>query len=449
MRERGHIPEHTLSAYALDRSLVPDAEIVDAHIAECGACNEHLAEMRSFDSLLGDPASWPDFDSVQHSNPSQILEIAARIRREDEHAEFLLEPILNASPEAFVWADLPSKYQYFTGGVVRRLAAAAEAAWHTAPRHSLNLAETAIAIAGKLSTDTYTEFELSAWHGVGWKQRANALRHLGKHDDALEALSRAERFYRRLPYSEFDLASVSFIRGTIYFEQQRYDLAEVHAQTAADSFEHLGQTERFLYARHLLASIAFEKHMIDRAEGIFRTIYDYFSAANDPLWIARGEQALGNCALERGDFTTAAHLLHKALQGFQTLNVTSSAVRCTWALALITTRSGSPRVGATQLREVREAFLELGAACDAALVSLDLVEVLTRSRRSREARREASRVATIFKEAGMLKGALSAADFLKRTSATTAAPISVIEHVRQFLRRIEYQPDLAFVPPPL
>lgn len=450
MRELDHPRDHVLSTYALDRTLVADPDKLEAHLAGCEGCTERLKEIRAFDALLAEPESWPDFDRTAPAHMAPILfEAAARARREDAEAEALLKALLTASPEAFVWADLPSKPQYFTAGVVRWLAAAAESAWNTTPRHSLNIADTAIALAGSLPVDTYTDIELAAAHGVAWKQRANALRHLGKHGDALDSLALAERFYRALPRPEYDLASISFIRGTIYFEQQRYDIAEVHADAAAVAFKHLGQTDRLQHARHLLASIAFEMQMIDRAEDIFRSIYEHFRAANDLLWIARGEQALGNCAIERTDFVTADRLLRSALGRFRILNATSSAVRCSWALALIPARSGSMRVAAPRLREVRDAFVELGAACDAALVTLDLLEVLARMGNSREARREAAHVVTIFREAGMLTGALTAATFLKRTATAPELLLSAIAHVRKFFRLIEYQPDLAFVPPAL
>lgn len=448
-----HPSEEQLAEYALDPSLTDAAEELAAHLDRCGPCRERLADIRSFDGLLVEEESWRGIEELGRTPtaPPALSAAAARNAREDAEADARLSQLIDTfvagSSGAFVWADIGSRPEYYTAGVVRKLAAAADIAQYSVPRRALILAETASVIVGMLSTDTYTPTELAALRGVAWKQRANANRQLGQFQDALNALACAERAYRELPRPELDLASITFIRATIYHEQQRYDLAEQYAEESTVAFAQLGQTEFHLRSRHLQGCIAFEQREVGKAQEIFDTIFAHGEATGDLTWIARESQVLGHCYLERREIMRASQFFYQGMLAFGELGMLLPKIRCRWGLALAVQRDGRYRAAIPQLRDVREEFVRLGAVTDAALVTLDLMETFLLLGKPRDVRRTAGNVVRLFREAGMVTGALTAADYLKQAAAVQTVTPSLIDYVRRYLRAAELQPDLAFVPP--
>jgi tetratricopeptide (TPR) repeat protein len=424
-----------------------------SYLDACPPCQKLLDELRGIEALLGEEDSW--LTEPRNIAPPPALRklraMAERNRREDAEAEALLSPLLNRfiaqSSGAFIWADIASNPAYYTGGVVRRLADAADKAQFSAPHRALILAETAGVIVGMLSTSIYTDTEIAALHGVAWKQQANVNRQLGRFPAALDALKRAERAYRELPRPELDLASITFIRGTLYFEQQQYDLAEQYADESAAAFAQLGQTEFFLRSRFLQGCISFEQHEVGRAQLIFSAVFAHGEATGDQSWMARASLALGNCHSERRELTHASQSFHRAMLAFRQVGNLSGEIQSRWGLALAVQRDGRYHIAISRLQEVREAFVKLGAVTDAALVTLDMMETFLLLEKPREVQQSAGNIVKLFKSAGVVTGALTAADYLKKAAAMRTVTPSIVEYIRRYFRRVDLQPDLAFVPP--
>lgn len=440
-----HATDDLLSAYAFDPLLVPDRGVLEEHLAACAACQARLASIRAFDALLEDPASWPEDEAS--SARTQLLQRDALRRREDRDAEELLGSVLGGTSGSFVFANLAEKPKYHTGGVVRRLIGEAARACYAQPLHALNVADTAIAIASALSERRYTATDLASWRGTAWKMRANALRLLGRHPRGLDALVRAERYYRTLPRPELDLAAVHFIRATILYEQEEYGAAAELADAATRAFGELGQSEMYLSGRLLQGSIAFETRQLATAERIFRDLHSYGEAADSPVWIARASQALGNCCIETGALDTATQCLTTALRLFTELEVVIEEIRCRWGLARIAQKSGKVDAAIVRLKAAREEFARMGVATDAALVTLDLVESYLAQRKWGEVQRAARDTVRLFQEAGMLTGALTAANWLRHAARMKALTPSILDVLRRYFKRVSVQPDFVFLPP--
>lgn len=447
-----HPSEERLSSYALDPSLVEDPGGLDAHLAACAPCRERLAVIREEEQLFADAASWPDAVPARPLPDLRALSAArARDRREDARADALLTPVverfLAAASSKFVWNDVAARPEYHTGGVVRKLADAADRAQYSAPQQALFLAETAAAIVGMLSRTTYTDLEIAALRGLAWKQQANANRQLGRFNAALEALRRAERAYRELPRPELDLASVTFIRATVCFEQQSYELATQHAQQSAETFAQLRQTEPYFGARFLQGCIAFEQRQLGEAQSIFDSVLAHGETTGNESWLARASLALGICHSERRNLGIATQYFDRAMLASRHVGNLGDEIRSRWGLALVVQRYGRYRSAIPRLQAVREELVNYGAVCDAGLVTLDIMETFLLLGKPREVRRTAGDIVQLFKDAGMVTGALTAADYLKQAAAMNHVTASLLDYIRKYLRRVEVQPDLVFVPP--
>lgn len=444
-----HPNDELLSAYALDPSSVEEAGELEAHLAHCAPCRQRLDEFCEIEALLARPESWAEDEPARA--PLALSAKAARNRREDAEAEELLAPMLErflaGRSALFVYKDIASKPEFHTGGVVRKLADAADKAQYSVPRRALILGETASAIVGMLSKTTYSAAEIAALRGLSWKQQANANRQLGQFNAAFHALERAERAYRELPRPEFDLASVTFIRATLYFYQGMYELAAQHAERSTETFALLRETDFYLRSRHLQGCIAFEEGDIGQAQVIFDSVLAYGETTGDTTWIARESQVLGFCHLERRELVRAWQFFNEGMLAFRDLGILSEEIRCRWGLALVVQREGRYRAAIPRLRDVRDEFADSGAVYDAALVTLDIMETFLLLGKPREVRRTAGSVVKLFKEAGVVSGAITAAAYLKEAAAMSSVTSSLIDYIRKYLRRVDVQPDLVFVPP--
>ena len=83
-----------------------------------------------------------------------------------------------------------------------------------------------------------------------------------------------------------------------------------------------------------------------------------------------------------------------------------------------------------------------------ALAGVDLAEALLVLERWEEIVKVATHAFRVLKKAGHLTGALTALAYLKEAAAKRQVAPETLKVVRDYLRRVEREPDLLFVPPP-
>ena len=76
----------------------------------------------------------------------------------------------------------------------------------------------AIAIADQLGTQRYPQPLIDEMRGDSWHERANVLRYLGRHPEALDALDIAERAYAASHVAVYWTAIVEYSRAVIFLE---------------------------------------------------------------------------------------------------------------------------------------------------------------------------------------------------------------------------------------
>jgi tetratricopeptide (TPR) repeat protein len=440
-----HIPEHDLAIFAFDPAATPQRSEIETHIAACATCRTTVDFMRVTDADLADEEVWEL--TAGSATMDSLLTMAAQIAAEDAEADELLKDLLRA-PAVTAWTKIQNMKRYRTGGVVRRLSAHAHSVCEGEPLEALTFADAAIAVAEALPDDTYPACAVYELRGTAWKERANAQRFLGRFEAALESLSRAERAYLKLRSPALGIATVTFVRAEVLCEQRRYDDAKASAEQAELAFAHLGDDDRRMLALYLRADITYEQHNLVDATTLFEQVLAYGETLNDPIWIARGSQALGNCFLYRQNIGEASIHFHRSLALFTELGITSERVRTEWGIARMLLEVGKHVDAIRRLRNVTAAFESLGMVTDAALAGLDIAEGLLASERPREIIDLAAHLFLVFTDAGMLTGALTAIAYVKEAAGRNTLTPGDLQVVRGFLRRAERKPDLIFIPPP-
>jgi tetratricopeptide (TPR) repeat protein len=442
-----HIPESELAIFAFNPDAMPEPRrsVITRHTAECATCRTTLDFFAVAEDDLSDVDVWEPV--MGSATREALMSYAARIAEEDREAEELLQPLFDA-PARAAWTNIHTQKRFLTGGVVRRLSGHAHSICEDEPLDALTFADAAISVADALRDDTYPAKAVYELRGTAWKERANAQMLLGEFSEALDSLSRAERAYRRLTSPSLGLSTVALVRAGVYYQQQRLDDAAAMAERAEEGFAHLGDDERRMSALYLRASIRFEELQLDAAASLFRQLLDYGESVNNPMWIARGSSALGDCEVTRGNLGEASMYFHKALALLREGGPSTDRVRTEWGIARVLLHGGKRTEAIRRLRDVVAEFETRGMVTDAALASLDIGDAFLALGQMREVVPLAARIFRVFTDAGMLTGALTAIAHIKEAAAAGTLTKDDLHAVRSFLRRAEVQPDLLFLAPP-
>jgi hypothetical protein len=141
-------------------------------------------------------------------------------------------------------------------------------------------------------------------------------------------------------------------------------------------------------------------------------------------------------------------LFHAALVIFREGGPTENRIDTEWGLARVALYAGNASDGVRRLRDAIAAYEEIGRVMNAALAGVDLAEALLVLERWEEIVKVATHAFRVLKKAGHLTGALTALAYLKEAATKRQVAPETLKVVRDYLRRVDREPDLLFVPPP-
>jgi tetratricopeptide (TPR) repeat protein len=446
-----HIPEGELALYAALPQAIAEGRraAIEAHLGACAECQETHDFFTIREDDLGDDLGEADTwePGIGSATQDALMEYGARVAEEDRDAEILLEPFLK-NPITTAWTSLVAKRRYRTGGVVRKLNAAAHNICENKPRIALTFADAAVSVAETLADDLYPARAVYRLRGTAWKERANAQMLLGQLPQAHESLDHAQRAYGKTPHNGLGLSTVALVRAGVLYAQLRSDEAMAMAERAERGFTHAGHEKRRMDAAFLRASIMFEAGDATGALSIFRRIIEHGENTRSERWIALGSYAAGNCEVNLASLDEATLLFHRALVIFREIGPEPDLLLTEWGIARVVLHSGRFSEAIRRLRDVEAGLEKHGMVTYAAYVGLDISDALLALNRWEEIVKLAKHLFSEFMKAGMLTGALSAIAYLKEAAAAKRLTKQDVEAIRVFLRRAERQPSLQFVRPP-
>jgi tetratricopeptide (TPR) repeat protein len=444
-----HFDDDVLTDYALSggREGRKFSGVAD-HLRECEECEIRFRGTVTFFEALTTQEVWQAADTPVGAvgEERKVLAFAARCQEEYLDARAALGPLLD-DPVAFIRERFERKEDLANAGAVRVLSEAANAACERNPLHARRLAEAAVAIAEKLSTDDYPAETIHALRGLAWKECANALRFLAEYPAALDAVGRAEREFSRHGPGAYELAQLAYTRAVVFTYMDRLEEALRQAAESAGIFAAYGDTGGWMRARSVEAGVLFYRGEFAEAARAFEQLRAYAESNDDVVEMARHSYHIATCFLELGDAGRAAPLLLDARRTYKKLDLTTEVIATDWMLGVLERVSGRFEESIAQLAAVRKVAEDRGLPEEAAHITLDLIESLLIVGRTREIAALCSKVMRYFQRSGKLRQALTAAAFLKESASQGSLRVETIHHVRSFVRRLERQPELLFAPP--
>jgi tetratricopeptide (TPR) repeat protein len=439
-----HYTEDQLSEYVLRREGIIDPQSIEQHLANCAECRKALDLVATFDDALRDPLAWQIADAmaVRREAPPELLAQARAIAAEDRYAREVLLPIVE-SPIRFSEARVGEEPRFRTLAVIRLLCTVANKTHEQQPQFGLQLADAALEIWSKLPEPARST---SFWFiGTALKERANALRYLGRFREAEAALDDAERAFGSDERPEpFDLAIVSYVRATVYSELERFEEAVTAARFAAETFFVYGDTTRYLAALMAEGAGYFSADRDADAAALFERVATLARSAGEISILARALSNAGNCYARLRAYDTAGSSYLNALAVLDELDLPTESARLSWKMASLQVDRGAFDEGVAALDQCRLRLIQLGMANDAALATLDLVAALLAVDRPDRVPVLCREISVTFSSEGMMRNAKKALAYLSEAVASGQATPEKVLHVRGFLERLANHPQEEF-----
>jgi tetratricopeptide (TPR) repeat protein len=435
-----------LSAFSLDPESVVDRETVAAHVADCEACRAAVDEYRALDGALRNGETWGHVTALQSGGDrlTEFREKRMRVQAEDDEAMRILRPLL-ASPIRFRNAKLASKPRCHTAGMVRMLCAAANERHERQPKFSLQLTNTACAIAKALPKTNESSRRLSM--AMALRERANALRYLGQFTEALESLDHAERFLDTTPGADdFDRAIVWFIRATVFRASDRLREGIATARDAALVFREYGDHDREMLSVMVEAGcLLYLGHTQDAADTFIYLVE--LARVRDNMRVLASALQNGAVALvDLGQLDRAERLYSEALVLYDELGAHTEKGRTMWALGSVAVARGNLDEGAMRLNRSRTELAELGLTNDAALATLEWAAVRLALNNEEGVAAACRKIVVVFNSEGMQRHAKEALAVLHEALAAGKATPDLVQSVSLYLQRLPTNPSQRFAP---
>jgi len=364
-----HFSESELLAYLeCDESLV-DLGACSRHTSSCDDCGNRVEELRTLSILLSDQ-SVHDLAS-QPLSPVRFLrriKKQAKLRQHIDDARTFLSDQVQQIADTAHPIDVNEQVP-IAGALVLSLIREARDGFDRRADRSLRILEAAASVASAISD---AEIRIEFVGNVA-KEKANVLRRLGQNSDALASLDYAESILSQLPAAGFDLNFVRWARATVLFYMGFYGEAHSLAIEVVSVFREFGEVRYLREAEMLIASSLCEQGRVVEARDSFVALAAYFDA--DPHMAPRVRANIADCEARLGNFAEAKRHAAVAMAGYKQLDQPAARIRVWWTLGYGLYIQGAHDEALSVLRGTIDEFQTLGLTFNAALVSLDMIEI--------------------------------------------------------------------------
>jgi tetratricopeptide (TPR) repeat protein len=209
-----------------------------------------------------------------------------------------------------------------------------------------------------------------------YKGRANALRILGRFEEALICLARASERFIDAAYCTDEAGQVDYTRATILAAMELWDDALPATRSALRSFTQTGNMRWAAKAELLEAVLVFEQGDVDAAHAKWVRLTKVLAARRDREDLARVWLNLGICETLRKRPADARRWLTKASAAFRELNNPSELARTRWNMGTYLATFEDGQRALRSFTSAYRGFLGLKMWLDAGCVYLDILETM-------------------------------------------------------------------------
>lgn len=308
------------------------------------------------------------------------------------------------------------------------------------------LAFAAVVAARNLKPGRYSPDRIADLQARAWGELGNTYRISDEFENAEEAFSCASEAWEQGSGDLMTLARLLDLEASLRSAQRRLSETLEHLDYAYQLYSQLGE-------RHLAGRVLIKRGINTAYDGrpeeaalLLREGISLIDVERDQELAAIARYELIHSLVDCGRYQEAGRVLLKSdlRQAFSTQPLNLLKLR--WLEAKIALGRERLPKAENALRKVQQEFHRHGQEYDAALVGLDLAEVLLRQGRAPEVRVLAREILETFEDLGIQPEALKAMRYLRTACEREMATPGMVQRVVSFLRRLEWQPQLRFAP---
>jgi tetratricopeptide (TPR) repeat protein len=208
--------------------------------------------------------------------------------------------------------------------------------------------------------------------GDAWREYAAALLEVGDYEDAQAAVERARRMYRAAGGAEHNEAVLGAVEGRILHELGDSLRGLRRIDESARTLLRLNDKKTYVRVRSIYAVVLFNLcRYREAADTYAEMVNDY-----DTETLAHAVLMIGRCAVKLGEIERARQCFETALEMFEDLGLRPEIPRVRKGIAEILVAHGRVHEAISEMYKARAEFLGMELPVLAALVALDIVELL-------------------------------------------------------------------------
>jgi tetratricopeptide (TPR) repeat protein len=373
------------------------------HIAECASCRQRFT------------ANVLPFDAARRREGAlKFAAAAARLESERGETADVAARHLRETPQAD-WPGLAESKALRNNAALEQLSDLVRKRLERSPAEALAIANLAAAIAETIPAGTYPPLVIAQIRSTALRDRANALRYLGRLNEAYDAIETAESRLAAFPAAVHDRAIIWLVKAMILAELDHFGEAEQMINSASVIFADLNDSSRFLQAGLVHGNLLGGQKRYAEAENVFRDLLNVAVTSGDVETEARLHNNLGFCYVNLDEYKKANIHFSESIAKFTDLGFGAEIARTGRGAGVVLIKKGQFELGCDRLRQVRTSFIKLHMPEEAGLCALRLIEAMVERGQSEEARSLAATVIDEFTAAALDPRAIEAVVRLRKS----------------------------------
>lgn len=364
---------------------------------------------------------------------------------EDREAEADVRAFTDLGPGDLDRAIARLRALLIDGAATREVLRRAHAMLGSDPERALWIAHLATILAprvwlGDARMDAMIELE-----GDSLREYAAALLEVGSYARAAEAATLARDSYDVLGPPVKGLSILDLIEGRILHELGHTNEGLGMVQRGSNMLLVFHEDkEAYVKGRTIEAALLFKAERYQEAMAVYAAMSEHAREEDDTELLAYVLSMVGRCRVKLGQLDEGRECIETAIRMFEDLKLFAEVPRVRKGLVDIAVARGRYNEAISELYKMRNAFMALHLPIIAALVELDVVDLLMLSGRTADVPALCKKMLATFSEAGLRRNALMALAHIHSLAQDGALAADDVQKVRAFLERLSGDPEAAF-----
>lgn len=446
------MPERHLEVEEIRQLLSSDLSTTDErqvrrHLFACSDCEERISSAMAGGAAASADASPAAVDRRAEQparrpvarSAAELGTLRGALDTELRAADLLLKAVLD---EGMVRAKtlVHQDGRFQTWGFFERLLSEAQRLIASEPHRTRAFLHLALRVASQLDSGRYGESAVATAHTRGWAYLGNARRVLGDFAGAEKAFRRAEFHFQQSHLDPLDEALLSHLRASLCIDQRRFDEALALLDDALAIYREIGEVHQMGRVLMTRGVTLLYGGAPESAAASYRESLALLDEQEEPRLRFACCKNLLLCLTEAGRGAEAAALLPETRTLAEAVADPLDLVRLRWAEGRIAAALGRADEAEAAFRATQDELLAARLPWDAALVTLDLAELLLRHGRAAETRELAEQTLPIFQALHVHREALAALVVFQRAAEMDGLTVALVKETAARIRNSSLPP---------